>query len=628
MRVFCTLVVLFISLLNTLDAQVIENKMLFKRAKAYQRAGKLEEAAEILERLARNNPDNIPYSNSLKDIYSGLNRYDKILEILNMALERHPANWRIEAEMVDAYLKSGEVEKGMSIVRKLTDTYPENYSLRRTVALVLQSNRFFDETVDIYVDAQNNMEDPAPVTRDLANFYAARLNYIKATEEYVKFLSFDSKNYNYVRKQLSRFSSDSATVRLVLSRLEKGLAESPDSANLRQLVADYHYRSGNLRESFEGYVVLEQNSESDGWILFDFIQTLKREKHYKIGIEAAYRFMTLKPESRLYPQVYFLLAELTELSETARYYPDSDYLLAHPKRFGEGINEAPAIPQSIALYDSIASTYTNSSISGRAYFRMGEINLNRLQNLDEAERAFESSLNASRKPEIVEPALMRLADVSLERGMLETAKGSYLELAERARSEELRLHATFSACRIEYFSGELDSALYHLNELIFEIDFEDKLMNDVLELSILIQIAKSHTTASAMEELKMYAKADLLSYRRKHSEARSAFLSLTDEHPDSPFSDDALFMAGELSAKMGRYRESKETFDRFLEIFPESDLNDKALVAAAEVSEVGLEDRAAAVYYYEKLLIEHPRSLYSERARKKLRKIADSNKVN
>ena len=153
-------------------------------------------------------------------------------------------------------------------------------------------------------------------------------------------------------------------------------------------------------------------------------------------------------------------------------------------------------------------------------------------------------------------------------------------------------------------------------------------MNDVLELSILIQIAKSHTTASAMEELKMYAKADLLSYRRKHSEARFAFLSLTDEHPDSPFSDDALFMAGELSAKMGRYQESKETFDRFLEIFPESDLNDKALVAAAEVSEVGLQDRAAAVYYYEKLLIEHPRSLYSERARKKLREIADSNKVN
>ncbi len=530
--------------------------------------------------------------------------------------------------MVDAYLKSGEVETGMSVVRKLTDSYPKNYSVHRTVALVLQGNRLFDETVDIYVDAQNNFEDPAPVTRDLANFYAARLNYIKAAEEYVKFLSFDSRNYNYVRKQLSRFNSDSATVRLVLSRLEKGLADSPDNVNLMQLVADYHYRSGNFREAFEGYVVLEQNSKSDGRILFDFIQTLKREKHYEIGIEAAYRLMALKPDSRLYPQVYFLLAELTELTETARTYPDSDYLLAHPNRIGEGMNEAPAIPRSIALYDSIASTYPNSLIAGRAQFRMGEINFNRLQNLDEAERAFKNSLDAFRRPEIVEPALMRLADLSLERGMLETAKRSYLKLADRARNEELRLHAKFSACRIEYFSGELDSALYHLNELIFEADFEDKLMNDALELSILIQIAKSHTTASAIEDLRMYAKADLLSSRRKHSEARSAFLALADERPDSPFSDDALFMAGELSAKMGRYRESKETFDRFLRIFPESDLSDKALVAAAEVSEVGLQDRAAAVYYYEKLLIEHPRSLYSERARKKLREIADSDKVN
>ncbi len=78
MRAFCTLVVLILSLQSILDAQVIENELLFKRAKAYQRAGKLEEAAEILERLARNNPDNIPFSNSLKNINSGLERYAKL----------------------------------------------------------------------------------------------------------------------------------------------------------------------------------------------------------------------------------------------------------------------------------------------------------------------------------------------------------------------------------------------------------------------------------------------------------------------------------------------------------------------------------------------------------------------
>ena len=92
MRAFCAIVVLILSLQNILDAQVMENQLLFKRAKAYQRAGKLEEAAEILETLARNNPDNIPFSNSLKNIYSGLNRYDKLLELLNRTLERHPAN--------------------------------------------------------------------------------------------------------------------------------------------------------------------------------------------------------------------------------------------------------------------------------------------------------------------------------------------------------------------------------------------------------------------------------------------------------------------------------------------------------------------------------------------------------
>ena len=79
---------------------------------------------------------------------------------------------------------------------------------------------------------------------------------------------------------------------------------------------------------------------------------------------------------------------------------------------------------------------------------------------------------------------------------------------------------------------------------------------------------------------------------------------------------------------MGRFGESLSQFDSFLSLFPESELADKALLAAGEVSEKGMNDPNSAIMYYERLLIEHPRSLYAKIARDKVRKLTKIRRAN
>ena len=602
--------------------------MLFQRARAYHKVGKIEDAIKILEKLHDEKPGNIAYLNLLKESYKDIGDFRQLLSLLQKNSALRPDNWRIEVELIDTNLKLKEKDEAFAIINRLSKEYPNNYSVTRTIALVLSSNRLFDETVALYEDARIRSEKPAPITRDLANFHASRLNYAQATKEYIKFLDFAPQNFEFIRRQLSRFNTDSSTISSVLNNLKAGLKESPGNESLRQLVADYQFRTGNYEEALAEYIILETNSEKEGQFLFGFIENLKLEKQYQIGIKASRKLMTLKPNSRLYPNTYFMLAELTELNEASQneYYPELTFTLNQSD--ADRINESPGIPISIAIYDSLSNSYQNSLIASKALFRMGEIYFTRLQNLDEAEKAFKRSILSYRGTQIIEPALARLADIDLERGDLTSARETYLKLVETTKSEDIRLKSKFIISEIEYFSGEFDSSLYHLNDLIFEADFKDPIMNDALELSILLEIVKSDNSADSQEALKLYAKAALMSRQRRYSEARAAYKNLYEEYPDTPLSDDAFYLVGKLSATMGRFEESVETFDLFLVSYPESDLADKVLLSAGEISEIGLQESESSIYYYERLLIDHPRSIYADIARKRLRNLSKMERVN
>ena len=629
MTLRATILTLIIFLTHSLlFAQFDGNNMLFQRARAYHKVGKIEDAIKILEKLHDEKPGNIAYLNLLKESYKDFGDFRQLLSLLQKNSALRPDNWRIEVELIDTNLKLKEKDEAFAIINRLSKEYPNNYSVTRTIALVLSSNRLFDETVALYEDARMRSEKPAPITRDLANFHASRLNYAQATREYIKFLDFAPQNFEFIRRQLSRFNTDSSTISSVLNNLKAGLKESPGNESLRQLVADYQFRTGNYEEALAEYIILETNSEKEGQFLFGFIENLKLEKQYQIGIKASRKLMTLKPNSRLYPNTYFMLAELTELNEASQneYYPELTFTLNQSD--ADRINESPGIPISIAIYDSLSNSYQNSLIASKALFRMGEIYFTRLQNLDEAEKAFKRSILSYRGTQIIEPALARLADIDLERGDLTSARETYLKLVETTKSEDIRLKSKFIISEIEYFSGEFDSSLYHLNDLIFEADFKDPIMNDALELSILLEIVKSDNSADSQEALKLYAKAALMSRQRRYSEARAAYKNLYEEYPDTPLSDDAFYLVGKLSATMGRFEESVETFDLFLVSYPESDLADKVLLSAGEISEIGLQESESSIYYYERLLIDHPRSIYADIARKRLRNLSKMERVN
>ena len=223
MTLRATILTLIIFLTHSLlFAQFDGNNMLFQRARAYHKVGKIEDAIKILEKLHDEKPGNIAYLNLLKESYKDFGDFRQLLSLLQKNSALRPDNWRIEVELIDTNLKLKQKDEAFAIINRLSKEYPNNYSVTRTIALVLSSNRLFDETVALYENARMRSEKPAPITRDLANFHASRLNYAQATKEYIKFRNVAHHNVDCIRRQLSSFNTDRRPISRVLNNHKAG----------------------------------------------------------------------------------------------------------------------------------------------------------------------------------------------------------------------------------------------------------------------------------------------------------------------------------------------------------------------------------------------------------------------
>jgi len=77
----------------------------------------------------------------------------------------------------------------------------------------------------------------------------------------------------------------------------------------------------------------------------------------------------------------------------------------------------------------------------------------------------------------------------------------------------------------------------------------------------------------------------------------------------------------EIAYKKRDYKLAVELLERIPEEFPEGILVDNAIFKMAELYELRLQDTQKAMELYEKILFDHPGSLFTVEARKRFRKL-------
>ena len=208
---------------------------------------------------------------------------------------------------------------------------------------------------------------------------------------------------------------------------------------------------------------------------------------------------------------------------------------------------------------------------------------------------------------------LELGDLLLFAGEVWDASLLYMQVEKANKNDIIGSQAKLRNARLSYFTHEFEWAKTQLDVLR---GATSKLVaNDAMELSLLI--SDNMEDDSTYTTLEQYAAADLLMYRNMLDSAWDAFDAIEHHTLSHTILDDVLMQKAKIRMKQGLYSEADELLEKLVDFYGDGLLADDALMMSAQLNEKQLDNKSRSKEQYEKILLDHPTSLYTEQARKR-----------
>jgi len=214
-------------------------------------------------------------------------------------------------------------------------------------------------------------------------------------------------------------------------------------------------------------------------------------------------------------------------------------------------------------------------------------------------------------------AKLNLGDYQLMNGEIWEATLLYSQVDKAFQDDLLGQDARFRNARLSYYTGDFTWAQSQFD--VLKASTSKFISNDALDLSVFIMDNLGLDTTP--EPLKMYAKAELLSFQNQTKEAFIALDEILQKYPDHSLIDDIWYLKGNIYRKQKKYSEAISFYEKTISADPASIRIDNALFALGELHEKNVVDIEKARAYYERIFMEFTDSLYAVEARKRYRQL-------
>lgn len=217
---------------------------------------------------------------------------------------------------------------------------------------------------------------------------------------------------------------------------------------------------------------------------------------------------------------------------------------------------------------------------------------------------------------------MELADIMVFDEKFNQAILYYAQIEENLKNDGFSYEASIKMAKANYFKNDFDWALQQVK--ILKQSSSLLIANDAVALFLLI--TDNSVEDSTRLALKAFAKADLLLYQKKKDLALLAFQNILIKHKGESIIDVSLLKIGQIFEEKKEFLKALENYQLLLENNKESVYIDEALYFSAEIYNKKLNEPEKAKILYEKVIFEHPDSIFYTEAQKQFRTLrGDSN---
>ncbi|MGE5429506.1 MAG: tetratricopeptide repeat protein [Syntrophomonadaceae bacterium] len=586
---------------------------------SYEQAGDLQKAKAIYEDLLKQQPDNFQFFDALMKVYTQLKNYDEAIAIAEKRLQMNPQDINLYGLLGSTYYLKGDEKKGNEVWDEALKVLPDKPMAYRVLANYAVERRAFEKAAEILHKGKEISPDAYTFSFDLANLYSIMMKYKDAAEEYCFILSKEPDQMSLVQARMAAYINKPDALSLTLETVEKWTNEQKENINFDLLLGWLYMESNDYEKAYSVYLKIDKIHGNSGAEIFSFAQRALQEGHFEEASKAYRKIFETYPKSPFTPNAKIGYAKTLEASLDKKYNTED----MNWKPFSSvNTSNSPEYSEAIKAYKDLLNDYEGMEVTNEANFRIGVIEMDRLNDLQAAENSFRKVVDYSVMSNFAPEAFTRLADVEIMKGNLQLAGDYYEKVGENPRvSSTDKNFAEYMRGRIEFWNGNFQLASQILGTV--ESNLEDNHTNDAIELSLLINTSKSDSIS-----LLNFAKADILTFKKQFKEAAQYYQDLSKNENLLTLHDLSAFRYAEMILAQDNLPSAIEMLKSISEQAEKNIYADHAVYLLGQIYQYGIKDNAKATESYENLLAKFPNSLYLDDARENISKLKNKSSDN
>ena len=560
-------------------------------AERYYRDAEYEKAIQLFKALYTKNPYNTTYLKRLVTSYQETSQFETVEKLLKQRLLVNPKHSYLNVELGYNYEKQQQRETAKTYYDKAINSIKTNTGMGGFIGRLFNDNALLNYAILAYQETMRYNPN-ANYQFQIAQIYGEKGEFEKMFTSYIDLIDKKEDYLNTVQRFTSRYITD-------------------DPLNNNNIL----FKKVLIKKS-----VSNPKNVWNQLLSWLFVQQKEYDK-------------ALVQEKALYNRNPEYIVNIIDLGYNS--YNNNAFDTAK-KCFDFILEKSPFIDQLLianlytvkiaidtnqenieSLFDAIFVRYGKKSATLKIQLAYAEYLTFKKNEPEQAISVLTHAMDIAKSKFQKAEIKLKLGDVYVFIGNYNKALIYFSQVQTSIKNHPLAQQARFKVAQTSYFKNDFKWAFAQLK--VLKASTTQLIANDALDLFLII--SDNQPKDSLDNGLQLYAKADLLAFQNKNTQAIDTLQKVISDYKGQKIEDEALYKQANLFIKTNQIQKAIDNYTQIITLDKEGIFVDDSIYQIAEIYYTKLNNTEKASEYYQKIIFEHPSSIYLVDARKKYRKL-------
>jgi tetratricopeptide (TPR) repeat protein len=568
-------------------------------AENYYREGAYQKATQVFKKLYDSNLFNTAYLGRLISCYQ---ETDQFLLAENLLKDRIKANKNevyLYVYLGYNYEKQQQQEKAAKYYKVALNSLKKNPAYGGTIGRLFKDYNLLDEAILAY-EKTMELNKNANFNFQIAQIYGEQGDFKKMFESYIDLVDKNNQYFNVVQRYTSKYITDDSEneINILFKKtlLRKSVSKPKDVWNV--LLSWLFSQQKDYTKALIQEKALFKRKPGDLNTIFTVGKIAFEDASFEAS-QQCFNFIIEKTNSK------------------------SELINAH--LYLTKIAVAVKNPETEALFQNIFKAFGKNTSTLKIQVAYADFLTFSENKPNQANIVLKEALSYANSKFDKARIKLKLGDVLVFTSQFNKALIYFSQIQTQLKNHELGQEARFKVAQTSYFKGDFDWAKAQLK--VLKSATSQLIANDAVALYL--KISDNEPVDSIPSGLKQLANAELLAFQNKDDEALTELNRLFTKKgvftngliPGAVIYDDVLFFQAKIHIKQKKYEEAIVSLSKIIAANNQGFLTDDIYFIMAEIYNNDLNNGEKALEYYQKIIFDHPASIYLIDARKKYRKL-------